>query len=255
MESYGLLASNVILSHANLLTTNEIALVRRRNAHISVSPSVELQMGMGTPACFDRDRDVQSQCSIGHDCHNLCVTSIPAEIRCALQASRGVENDRFIANGKLPTKIYKTVQEAYALGTVQAARGIGMGDLIGSLAVGKLADIIVLDALSPSMVCASQHDPVAAIVMHSTPGDIVMTIVDGVVRKREGKLEPVSVVAEAYPYTGSDVSSLQWSDVAKALLESKDTIQKKVERIDFGAEKPIAMKAYGFDESSMVDSV
>lgn len=255
MESYGLLGSNVILSHANLLTTKEIALVRRRNAHISVSPSVELQMGMGTPACFDRDRDVQSQCSIGHDCHNLCVTSIPAEIRCALQSSRGVENDKFIAEGKLPAKIYKTVQEAYALGTVQAARGIRMGDQIGSLAVGKLADIIVLDALSPSMVCASQYDPVAALVMHSTPGDIVMTIVDGVVRKREGKLEPVLVDAEAYPYTGSDVSFLQWSDVAEALLRSKDRIQKKVESIDFGAEKPIAMKAYGFDGSSMVDSV
>ena len=97
MESYGLLASNVILSHANLLTANEIALVKQRNAHISVSPSVELQMAMGTPACFDRDRDVQSQCSIGLDCHNATVPSIPAEMRCALQVSRGVENDRFIA--------------------------------------------------------------------------------------------------------------------------------------------------------------
>lgn len=253
MESYGLLASNVILSHANMLTPKEIALVKRRNAHISVSPSVELQMAMGTPACFDSERDVHSQCSIGLDCHNTTVPSIPAELRCALQASRGVENAKFVAAGKKPAKMYQTVQEAYKLGTIQAARGVGMGDQIGSLAVGKLADIIVFDALSSCMICAAQHDPVAAIVMHSTPGDIVATIVDGVVRKRDGKLESVSVPTEARPYTGPDVSSLQWSDIAQALLRSRETLQSKWEKTNFQEAKPIALKAYGFEESLRVD--
>lgn len=256
MESYGLLASNVILSHANMLTPTEIALVRQRNAHISVSPSAELSMAMGTPACFDSERsELQPQCSIGLDCHNTITPSIPAEMRCALQASRGVENAKFLAAGKYPAKMYKTVQEAYALGTVQAARGIGMGDQIGSLAVGKLADIIVFDALSSCMICAAQHDPVAAIVMHSTPGDIVTTIVDGVVRKRDGKLQPVSVSPEAHTFTGSDVSSLQWMDVAMNLLKSRETLQRKWESTDFNAAKPVAMKAYGFNESLVVDSV
>lgn len=255
MESYGLLASNVILSHANMLTPNELALVKKRNAHISTSPTVELQMGMGTPACFDRERDVQSQCSIGLDCHNATLPSIPAELRCALQYSRGVENDRCFAAGKIPGKIYKTVQEAYALGTIQAARGIGMGDKIGSLAVGKLADIIVFDGLTSSMVCTAQHDPVGAIVTHSTPGDIVTTIIDGVVRKRDRRLEPVSLVPEAHPYTGSDVASLSWSQVARFLLKSRDRLQSKFEKTNFDEAKPDAQKAYGFDPALIVDSV
>lgn len=256
MESYGLLAPNVILSHANMLTPNEVALVKKRNAHISVSPTVELNMGMGTPVCFDRDRsDLQSQCSIGLDCHNATLPSIPAELRAALQHSRGVENDKILAAGKIPGKVYKTVQEAYALGTIQAARGIGMGDEIGSLAVGKLADIIIFDSLTSGMVGAAQHNPVAAIVTHSTPGDIVTTIVDGVVRKRDGKLEPVSVTPEAHPYTGSDIASLQWSQVATCLLKSRDRLQSKFEETNFDEAIPIAQKAFGYSPSLIVDSV
>lgn len=256
MDSYGVLTPHSVLSHANMLSPKDIDLIKQRNAHISSTPSLELQMAMGTPACFDPDREVLQSCSsIGVDCHNVTLPSIPAEMRCALQASRGLENGKFLAAGKVPAKIYKTVQDAYALGTIQGARAVGFEDQIGSLAVGKLADIIVFDALSPSMVCGAQYDPVTAIVMHSTPGDIVMTIVDGVVRKRDGKLDAVSVTPEARPYTGDQVSSLKWADVVKPLLKSRDKIQGKIEKTDLDTAKKIAMRLFGYDESMVVDSI
>jgi len=252
MESYGILSSSVLLSHANFLSAKDVSLIKHRNAHISSTPSIELQMGMGTPACFDSQRDVQSCSSLGIDCHNGTLASIPAEMRVALQNSRATYNEKFLAAGKMPSKIYKTVQEAYALGTIQGARAVGMEDQIGSLAVGKLADVIVFDALSPAMICGAQYDPVTAIVMHSTPGDIVMTIVDGKVRKRDGKLEPVQVTQEAQSWTTQ--SSLQWSDVVKPLLETRTSLQGKLDKIDFVEASPAALKLFGYD-TRIADSI
>ena len=42
-------------------------------------------------------------------------------------------------------------------------------------------------------VCAAEHDPVAAVVRHSSILDIEMAIVDGVIRKENGRLFPVTV--------------------------------------------------------------
>lgn len=256
MEAYGLLTSSVLLSHANMLSPNDISLIKKRKAHISSTPSVELQMAMGTPACFDSQRgDIQACSSLGLDCHNVTLASIPAEMRAALANARGTQHQKFLDAGKFLARVYKTVQEAYALGTIKGARAIGFEDQIGSLAVGKLADIIVLDALSPNMICGAQMDPVTAIVMHSTPADVVMTIVDGVVRKRDGKLEPVAVAQGAQAYAGAGQSSLRWADVVKPLLKSRDAIQGRLDKIDFVDAKRAAMKVFGYDESRIVESI
>jgi imidazolonepropionase-like amidohydrolase len=51
-----------------------------------------------------------------------------------------------------------------------------MGDRIENLKVGKLADLLVWDALSPSMACASRvtMNRFKAVVLHSSPADLEM---------------------------------------------------------------------------------
>lgn len=245
--------SNVILSHANYISSNDSKLVKENGAFISSTPSLELQAGMGTPACFDDDRGVQSCSSLGVDCHNAALGSIASEMRCALTHSRAVYNDKFIAAGKMPAKLNHTVQEAYALGTIQGARAVGMEKEIGSLEVGKKADLIVFDALTPSMICGAQHDPITAIVMHSTPGDIVMTFVDGILRKKDGKVLPVQVTAEDGRFAGLDgASTLAWSDVSGNLLRSQIAVLDRIAKLDLDAAKRDACAAFGFDPSLIV---
>lgn len=239
-----------------MLSEEDIQLIKQRNAHISSTPSIELQMGMGTPACFDPDRDLQSCASLGIDCHNATLASLPAEMRVALQSSRGVYNEKFLKHGKKPARVYKTVQEAYALGTIAGARAVGMEDQIGSLAVGKLADIVVFDALTPNMICGAQYDPITAIVMHSTPADVVMTLVDGVIRKRAGKLEPVQPSNTEVEYSPTTPhASLEWSEVAEKVLETRDTLQAKIDKIDLKAAKPAVLKAFGYPPDKIVESI
>ena len=255
MEDCGILTNLTLLSHANSMTDPDLVLVRKRKAHVSSTPSVELQMGMGKPICFDPDRDLQGLASIGIDCHNVTFASVPAEIRMGLQSSRGSHNEKFLAQGKKAARVYKTVQEAYALGTMAGARAIGMEDQIGSIAVGKLADIIVFDALSPNMICGAQQDPVTAIVMHSTPADIEMTIIDGKIRKRGAQIEPVSTGSSDETLFEVPMAELRWEDVARKVLQTQQTLSAKIDKVDLKSAKDAALKAFGYDPAMIVDKV
>jgi cytosine/adenosine deaminase-related metal-dependent hydrolase len=69
--------------------------------------------------------------------------------------------------------------------TVNAARAVGRGDELGRIAPGFLADLVLLSTGRYNM---SLGDPAAHVAFQSTPADVDTVIVDGVVRKRGGRL-------------------------------------------------------------------
>jgi cytosine/adenosine deaminase-related metal-dependent hydrolase len=258
LHENGILDSSMLISHASNASVNDCRLLQEASSHVSCTPSTELQMAMTLPIAFQDNRGIQSQCSLGIDCQSNNSASMVMEMRLILQSSRNVHNEKFIKQGKMPRKVSKTVEEAFNLGTIQGARAIRMQDQIGSLAVGKKADILVFDAISPSMVCAAQHDPVAAVVLHSSPADIGMVIVDGVVKKRFRMLENVDLKL------GSDRlwdgvkelgEQLTWNNVAKELIKRRTELQKKVDKLDMDAAKKGVIKAFYIDKSVIVDQL
>jgi hypothetical protein len=84
-------------------------------------------MCAGESAAFHSPLDMQSQYSIGVDCHSNNSASIPSELRIMLQSARAANNEKFIAAGKFPLKVYKTVQEAFNLATLVGTRATGRG--------------------------------------------------------------------------------------------------------------------------------
>lgn len=210
---------------------------------------------MGEPACFDHHRDIASHCSLGVDCHNVTLASLPAEMRVALAHGRGVVNNEYLNLGKYPANIFKSVQDVYALGTIGGARAIGLEHQIGSIAVGKTADIIIFDTLTPNMLAGAQQDPIAAIVMHSTPRDITTTIVDGIIRKKDGILLPVKNAQTLTKYTGDKLAELSWLDIAKEVLRTREGIQSRFENIDFEAAGRVARAVFGFSEDRLLEAL
>jgi atrazine chlorohydrolase/5-methylthioadenosine/S-adenosylhomocysteine deaminase len=61
--------------------------------------------------------------------------------------------------------------------TCEAARTIGRGDELGSLVVGKRADLAVVDMAHPHLTPAP--DPVHALVYGATGGEIETVVCDG----------------------------------------------------------------------------
>lgn len=271
IEDKGLLDERMLFSHATNLTSQDLELIEKRNVHIATTPSSELQMAHGTPVAFRDDLGVQHRCGLGVDCHSNNSGSIVQEMRVLLQSARGMSNavwsfscqaslvyrliylQRFTDQEKFPRKMYKTVLEAFNLGTIQGARAIRMEDQIGSIAVGKAADLTIFKSTSPAMVCGAQHDPVAAIVLHSSPADIDMVIVDGRVVKRSSRLEAITLDERGRKVAGRD--SLEWNDVAKELIERREGLQKKIEKIDFTEANAATAARFRVDLSRIVDQV
>lgn len=211
----------------------------------------------GATAAFHPSFPVTSQCGLGVDCHSNQSVSLISEARILLQHSRAVYNQTFIDAGKTNKCVNWKVEDVFNLATIGGARAAGMEKEIGSLEVGKKADILIWDTLSPAMVCAAQEDPVSAVVLQSSPKDIEIVIVDGIIRKEKGVLKNVDLRAgrEIWGGDGWEEEEVDWEGVAGELVRRRERVQGEVEKVDFKAAREAVIKGWHIDESVLVDSL
>ena len=277
LADYGLLRSDIIFSHANQTEARDAGLLHEHGGSISSTPDTELQLALGLPVCFRPS--LHSISSLGVDCHSNNSGDILSAMRLALQTSRGIHNQRFLshfematslndtdcfrpnvnwkASAKNPKKVNATVEDAFNLGTILGAKAIGMSAQTGSLEVGKFADVVIFDATSPGMICAAEENPVAAIVQHASVRDIDYVIIDGQIRKENGKLAAITVedanIAELGFGTGA--VEIAWSDVVRELGASRERLQDRWSKINFGIVRAELVKAYHINEDNLVDGL
>jgi cytosine/adenosine deaminase-related metal-dependent hydrolase len=251
-KSQGLLDHRMIVSHANGSPAESIQAIADAGAHISSTPSTEMQMGLGDPVCLDSDYPTaQAQSSLGIDCHSNQASSVVYEMRLALQAARAKHNQRLIDQELAPRRISNTVQDVFNLGTIQGARAIGRQDELGSIAEGKLADLVIFDANTPELFCTAEEYPLAAIVLHSSISNVDTVIIDGIVRKRGGKLLDVKVEEDTRAIAGQEY--LGWGDVAKAMRKSRLEILEREKSQSFKELKEGVIKTLQVDVSKLRD--
>jgi cytosine/adenosine deaminase-related metal-dependent hydrolase len=244
-----LIGKDILLSHATGISPTEAQQIITGGAHISSTPTTELQMSLGEPVCFHPL--LSSVSSLGVDCHSAAAADIPGQMRLILQYARGRRNQGLLDRGRTPRTVRYRVEEVFNLGTVKGARAVGMEDQVGKLAVGMRADLVVWDGLSSGMVGAVQQDPVAAIVVHSSVRDVDTVIVDGIIRKRYGKLVPVAIGGNIGE---QKTERIEWRDIARRVVETRDRIQEKVKGIDYEKVRPMMFKAFYVDEGTLSDT-
>ncbi|WP_293783519.1 amidohydrolase [uncultured Aeromicrobium sp.] len=79
--------------------------------------------------------------------------------------------------------------EAWEMGTIGGARALRMSDSIGSLEVGKKADVVVLDGTGPTL--ANIHDPYQAVVFVAGSREVKEVWVDGLPSVLDGDVVTV----------------------------------------------------------------
>ena len=96
----------------------------------------------------------------------------------------------------MPTVIPLTVADAFRFATANGAAALGLDRVTGALRVGARADIVLLRTNGLHHT-PQTPDPIAAIVLQSRPSDVDTVLIDGVIRKRHGKMLGVDLAALA----------------------------------------------------------
>jgi cytosine/adenosine deaminase-related metal-dependent hydrolase len=182
----GLVGPHINIVHGNNLTDAQLQAFVDLGVSFSITPENEMGQGHGHPIT-GRLRARGSAPSVGVDLESAISGDLFTVARMALASQRALDNAAERArSGGIP--VTSTIPAAEALDwiTTRGASMLGMSGRIGSLAVGKQADIAVMSLGALAMWPV--HDAVATVVMQGSGARVRDVLVAGTFRKRDGKL-------------------------------------------------------------------
>jgi 5-methylthioadenosine/S-adenosylhomocysteine deaminase len=183
------LSERFVGAHGVWLDPEELTPIARAGAALVHCPGSNLKLGSGL-ADVRGWKDAGIRSGLGSDgaaCNNRLDTFL--EMGLASGVSRVQHPERPL-----------TAREVLALATIDGARALGLGDRIGSLEVGKAADVIVVGMSGLHHSPAPERDLYAALVHAAVARDVRLTLVAGRVLYRDGRwttLDPESIHAQA----------------------------------------------------------
>lgn len=207
MASIGALNENLIGAHMIFVDDDDIELARQSDMGIAHNMSANIKSAKGvSPALKMYDRGLRIGLGTDGPMSGNTLSTID-EFNQVAKVHKLVNKDRAAMP---PIKVID-------MATMGAARALHMEDRIGSLEVGKLADIIVVDTKSPNMVPV--YSPYSALVYSANSANVRHSVVDGNVIMRDRKMLTVDearIREEALAFT--DV-------VRQTVIESGETVQ------------------------------
>jgi cytosine/adenosine deaminase-related metal-dependent hydrolase len=185
LEDEHLLGPDLVWVHMNQTTDNELRRVVETGGAISSTPETEMQMGMGHPV-IGRFLAVGGKPSLGCDVISNNSGCIFSQMRLGLQGQRMIDNDVELGRHHGPDTIDLSSHTILSAATIWGATAMGLDSKIGTLTVGKDADIIMVRGDDINMMPVNH--PVGAITLHAHPGNVDTVMVAGNILKRDGKL-------------------------------------------------------------------
>jgi cytosine/adenosine deaminase-related metal-dependent hydrolase len=184
LHDMGLLGPDTTYIHCCYFSDEEWQLVADTGGTISIAAQVETQMGHGWPPVVKAlTHGLRPSYSID------VVTTVPGDMFTQMRAGFGSERARINAvfwERNEPAEGLLTAEQMLRMATINGAHVAGLEDRTGSLTPGKKADVILLDARALNM--APVMDPIAAITLCADVSNVDTVMVNGVVRKRGGRL-------------------------------------------------------------------
>lgn len=162
----GLLGPFALLSHSVDLTTEDIAALKETGANIVHNPSAIMSVygrcpapeliGEGVTVCIGSDAGAPDR---GFDMFRHMA-------QCMHYHRRHFRDPAWLPPGKV-----------FEMTTIDSAAALGLDDVLGSLEVGKKADIVLVDMKKPHLYPPNM--PVTRLAHFANAGDVDTVIVDG----------------------------------------------------------------------------
>jgi 5-methylthioadenosine/S-adenosylhomocysteine deaminase len=176
LDKIGVIDQNTLLVHAVWLTDDDIEIIAKRRASVSHNPESNMKLASG-------------------------IAPVPALLKAGVTVGLGTDgcasNNNLDLFSEMDTaaKLHKvntmdpTVMDAVTvlkMATIDGAKSLGLQDIIGSLEIGKKADVIIIDTRRPHLVPV--YNPVSHIVYAAQGSDVQDVIVNGKILLRNKEL-------------------------------------------------------------------
>jgi cytosine/adenosine deaminase-related metal-dependent hydrolase len=175
-ESVGLLGPKTVLVHMVWLTEEDVKHLAATGTHVSHNPSSNSKLASGickVPLMLEHGVNIALGCDGGPSNNDY---DMIREMKLAAIIHKAVTLDPLIVPAE-------TVLE---MATINGARALGLEQEIGSLEIGKKADLVVVDL--DRLHTTPSPNPVSTLVYAATGGEVDTVVVDGKVVVKEGQL-------------------------------------------------------------------
>jgi cytosine/adenosine deaminase-related metal-dependent hydrolase len=188
IEKVGLAGPGSLFAHMVWLTDSDVRRVAETKANVAHCPSSNLKLASGipkVPELLEAGANVGLGCD-GAPCNN------------SYDMIREMKIAAVIQKGRLLDPVTMPATTVLEMATVRGAKAMGMWSEIGSIEVGKKADLVLIDLKKPHLT--PFRSIVSNIVYSAMGSDVDTVMVDGRVLLRHGKvltLDEERIIGEA----------------------------------------------------------
>jgi cytosine/adenosine deaminase-related metal-dependent hydrolase len=167
MSRVGLVGKNVVFAHGVWLTENEWVILARGGANVAHCPSSNMKLSSGIAS-------VSEMMNAGV---NVCLGCDGGPSNNCYDMIREMKIASLLQKVKTMDPLTMSAQAVLEMATIKGARAIGLERQIGSIEIGKKADLILVDMRKPHLT--PTFDPVSNIIYAGEGSDFDTTIIDG----------------------------------------------------------------------------
>ncbi|HET8990081.1 MAG TPA: amidohydrolase family protein [Acidimicrobiales bacterium] len=214
MHDNGCMDDKVIFVHASSLSEDSYHRIAASGGHASVSTESEQSAGQGYPSSW-RLRQFDIPISLSHDTTVWWSADLFTAMRTTVGADRSRQHFEAHLTGDTVTNLDLRCEEVVEWATMGGARALDLESIVGSVEVGKRADLVLLkNDFSPVMFPIV--NPYGHVVMQAQRNEVHTVLVDGNVVKSEGRLVGVDLahvretVAQTVEYLADTLGAEAW---------------------------------------------
>ncbi|WP_129598376.1 amidohydrolase [Anaerophilus nitritogenes] len=177
----GIFDVRTLAAHCVHLSEEDIQILKEKNVHVLNNPVSNLKLANGF-APIHKLLDTGVNVALGTDssCSNNNLNMFE-EIKLACILNKAVTNNSTV----LPS------HTALKMATINGAYALGIDDQVGSIEVGKCADLILINLNSPHLF--PKHNLISALAYSVYPSDVDTVIVDGNILLENRKLTTIDL--------------------------------------------------------------
>jgi len=188
LDSFGLLGKRTLLAHCVHLSDAEIERLSASGTSVAHCPSSNLKLSSGIARVAEMlERGV-----------NVAIGTDGAASNNDLDLFHEAQLAALVQKGVTGNPRVLPAEKAFAMLTIDGARAIGLEDKIGSIEIGKFADLTVVDFSSANLTPC--HNYYSNLIYAISPADVTDVMVEGRLLMKDREmltLDATEVIAKA----------------------------------------------------------